>query len=381
MDIDLKKTGKFLIILLFALCGCYVLSRYGKMLAGIFLPFILARIIAQFLYPPANYLKNTFNIPKGLSCVFITLTFYAALFSFIYILLSHLASEIMGLTGYIEEFGKRLPSYMESARLFLEERIPFAEFSFLGSRIPADFFPKMLDVAGGKITEYISGFLPGIAAFVPKTIIFMAVTVLATCYFAADLKQINKFVLFQLPDRAKIFISECRKQFFSTVSKYFGAYLTIAAITFSELLAGFMLMGQEYAFLISALVTAVDILPLLGAGTVLVPWAAVQALLGERTKAFSLLALYVVITAVRQFAEPRILGSFIGLYPLTALFAIYAGGRLFGIAGLFIFPVAAIILKNLNDKNVISLYRNPPQDSGEKIFSARQKYKRFRKNN
>lgn len=380
MQVDVKKTEKILITAaLFALI-CYVLSRYGNIIAGIFMPFIVARIFAQFLYQPVEYLNSKSGVPKWAACIFVVLTFYAVVMAFAYIIVSRLINELKGLSGYLSVLGKNIPAYLESAKEFLKHILPSSGFLGGDTSNVADVFEKAFVTAGEALADYLAKALPAVAAFVPKAIIFAAVTVLATCYFAADLKKINRFILFQLPVRAKVFISECRKQFFDTVSKYFGAYLTLAAITFSVLFAGLMLIRREYAFLLALLITFVDILPIFGAGAVLIPWAGVEALAGNRADSLKILVLYIIVSAVRQIAEPKVLGSFTGLYPLLALFSIYAGVKLIGITGVFVFPVIAIVLKNLNDKNLINIYKVPPENDKEKVFCARQKYKRFRKN-
>ena len=113
------------------------------------------------------------------------------------------------------------------------------------------------------------------------------------------------------------------------------AYLILLGITFGELAAGAFLFGVPHPATAAAVVALVDLLPVLGTGIVLIPWAAVALLQGEVFLGAGLAVLYGVIALVRNLLEPKILGRQMGLHPLAALVSIYVGGRLFGLLGLF----------------------------------------------
>ena len=128
------------------------------------------------------------------------------------------------------------------------------------------------------------------------------------------------------------------------------------AITFTELLIGFIVLRIKYAPLLAALIAVIDILPVLGTGTVLVPWAAGELLLGNTAAGMGLAVLYGTITLVRNFAEPKIIGKQIGINPIFTLIAMFVGIKLLGIAGIFILPVTLIV--------VIEYYKNDRAEDG-----------------
>ena len=105
---------------------------------------------------------------------------------------------------------------------------------------------------------------------------------------------------------------------------------------------GFSLLRVRYAFLFALLISAVDILPILGVGTILLPWAGGAFLLGDPKRALGLMILWGVITLVRQIVEPRLIGESFGLHPLVSLFVLYGGVKLFGMLGVFVAPAAAV---------------------------------------
>ena len=99
--------------------------------------------------------------------------------------------------------------------------------------------------------------------------------------------------------------------------------------------------------IVAAIIAIADALPVIGAGAALIQWAAVSLLRGDYYRGIGLAIVYVVVLIVRQFVEPKVLGGVSGLHPLAALAAMYCGLKLFGVAGLFVFPFAAIIAGEL----------------------------------
>ena len=125
---------------------------------------------------------------------------------------------------------------------------------------------------------------------------------------------------------------------------YLKAYLILLAITFGELLAAFLLLRVRFAITLALLIALLDALPVLGVGTVLIPWGAVELFTGDWKRGAILLVLWLAMTLFRQFIEPRIVGAKLGLHPLAALCAVWVGAKLLGLWGLFLAPVGAILL-------------------------------------
>ena len=102
-----------------------------------------------------------------------------------------------------------------------------------------------------------------------------------------------------------------------TLLKFARAYAILLGLTFVELSIGLSLLGIKNAILIALGTAVVDILPVLGTGTILIPWALYQLFSGSVGQGIGLLAIYGIITVVRQALEPRVVGRQIGLYPLA----------------------------------------------------------------
>ena len=133
-------------------------------------------------------------------------------------------------------------------------------------------------------------------------------------------------------------------------------YLTIMFITFIELAIGLTVLRVNNSVLLAVLISLIDILPVLGTGTVLIPWSLISLIMGDTFLGIGLIILYMIILIVRNIIEPKFIGKRIGLKPLVTLISMYLGLQLAGVVGMFIFPLAMAFLKNLHDTGVVKIW-------------------------
>ncbi len=129
------------------------------------------------------------------------------------------------------------------------------------------------------------------------------------------------------------------------------AQLKLSSVTFAIVLGGFFLLGIRQKLLMALLTALVDAVPLLGTGTILLPWALVSAVSGEPVRAVGLLGIYVTALLTRSALEPKLLGRQLGLDPLAALAALYVGYRLWGFGGMIIAPILTVTARELCRKD------------------------------
>ena len=168
-------------------------------------------------------------------------------------------------------------------------------------------------------------------------ILRIVLTVISTFFISMDFDRIVCFLKRLLPEKA---IGPIREKLFQSLKIFLRSYCLIFLITFSELSAGLFILRIPYAVWIGLLVAVVDIMPVLGTGLVLLPWAVIAAFMGNFPLAAGMVLLYILMTAVRNIVEPRLVGCQIGLHPLATLISMFVGMQLFGIIGLFVLPVA-----------------------------------------
>jgi sporulation integral membrane protein YtvI len=177
-------------------------------------------------------------------------------------------------------------------------------------------------------------------------LIFVLVSVISAFYFSVDLKKINESVMSPLSEKWQKRLVGVKDIILDTVVKYLRSYFIIMLITFSILIIGFLILGVKYYFVLSALFAAIDILPVLGVGTMLIPWGIFSLATGNFKLGMGLLVLYAVIIITRQILEPKIIGVSLGIHPLLTLFSMYLGFTLFGIGGMILAPLVTLIIKS-----------------------------------
>jgi predicted PurR-regulated permease PerM len=122
------------------------------------------------------------------------------------------------------------------------------------------------------------------------------------------------------------------------------------AVTFAIVLVGLLVLRVEFALLLAIVIAALDILPVFGVGTVLVPWSVFQMLFGNLSLGIGLFVLFVIHEIVRQVIEPRIVGKSLGIHPIITLLLLYAGYSLFGVLGLILLPVFTVLIDVFSNK-------------------------------
>lgn len=191
----------------------------------------------------------------------------------------------------------------------------------------------------------------------PLYLISVIFTIVLSVFISLEYDYITAFIKKQLPDKFNSTFEGARKFVIYTLWKMIKSYIVIMAITFFELFIGLSILKVRYALPIAAIVAFLDIMPVIGTGGILIPWAIVVLILENYYLGFGLLILYFLVTIIRNIIEPRIIGQQIGLHPIITITAMYAGLRLFGFGGFIIAPVVAITVKYLNDTGKIHLFK------------------------
>ncbi len=140
-------------------------------------------------------------------------------------------------------------------------------------------------------------------------------------------------------------------------------------MTYVLTLVGLFIIGIEHAFAIAFLVTLVDLLPILGVGSFLVPWAIYHAFIGNWFIAIGLVVLFLVITVIRRIIEPKVLGDAVGISALAALISLYVGFELVGVIGLFMGPVVVLVFQAMQKEGLLNIKIR--LDEGEKAADNR----------
>lgn len=350
--IDWNRTAAVFICLVGGTVFVYLLFKYALAPA---MPFLLAWVTALAIRPAAAYVSRRTKIPLRIVSAFLMLVVLALVGILIFALSSRLIYELRALvnrlgsdTGLVEGIIRRIADFFNN----LTDKIPLLRGLSEDEQLE-EIWGRLSDIASGMLEDFllrISAFVPAAITYIlrslPNVLLFVVVSIISAFYFALDLQKVHKAVLDALPPRWARGMQNLRQSVSGTIIKYLRAYLLLMVITFFQLFIGFMILEIDYAFILALIIAVIDILPVLGVGTVLVPWGIVLMIGGNYYVGFGLLIIFAIITVVRQFAEPKIVGGSLGLHPIITLVAIYAGFKLFGVLGMVAGPMVALIAKS-----------------------------------
>lgn len=339
--------------------GVYVGAKY---VLGAFLPFILAWGFAFLVRPAACTLSRRLHLPNRLATVLLVVVFWAALFFVLWLICGKLLGELRSFLLYIQQnphvytdFLGRIEGWIAASRRWLPSGTTVGSEGSLESYL-SSALPGLI----GRALQLVSSLAGRVLLSLPGILLFLLVTVIASVYASLELPRINRAVLSLLPPSLRDKARQARENLFFALGRYARSYLALMGLTFLLLLAGFWVIRVRYAFLLAAIFAVVDLLPILGVGTVLVPWGLFCLASGQGRLGVSLLVLYAVVAVIRQLAEPKLVGESLGVPPLLMLIYLYAGLTLFGLWGVILAPLAALLTRSFLSGGLEKIIKNAP---------------------
>lgn len=382
MNPKVAKRRDFLIDLVYVMAIIGLVYVFFKYCFSIAAPFLLSFFFAVILQRPLGWLdKKTKNKMHSFWSIVLVLLCVAIILGPVISVIAALFREIGNFISFLGEQLNDLPTFLVTLQNEILKAIKFLPDSiytsvsesitqFFGNLIN-DFDVSKLGINMSSITSGLSNGISGVYSVVkniPSILISVVIGIIAWILFTKDYKKVVKFIKLQLPDKHKNLLSETKKIFSSTILKMCRAYGLIMFITFCENFLGLTIlnligvMKNSYVFVIAICIAVFDILPVAGSGGILIPWSLIALVSGNVGQCVGLLILYAVITVIRQYIEPKIVGDSLGVNPLVTLAGLYFGLKLFGFMGMFIVPICVMTLKAFNDAGRIHLYTPPERN-------------------
>lgn len=323
-----------------AVLGLWVGARY---LLPLFLPFLLGTGLALLAEPLVRLLSGRLRLPRALAAGLGVAAAFAGMTVLIAMVLGILVRELGALAGV-------LPDLTQTARsgvILLRDRL-----LQLADQSPQSLQPMLRDSVGRffsggtALLDRVFGYgltLAGtVLGHVPQGALTLGTGVVSGFMISAKLPRIRRWLARHLPVERLRPLVEALARLRRALGGWILAQIKLAGVTLGILLAGLLILRVPYAPLWAAGICLLDALPVLGTGTVLLPWALVAFLQADRARGVGLLGIYAVITLTRSVLEPRLVGKQLGLDPLVTLFSLYAGYRIWGLMGMILAPLAAV---------------------------------------
>ena len=331
--------------------GGYICVKY---LFPIALPFLIGWAVAFLSRPLSHRLSRRLHLPERPLRAFFALLFTVGALSLLGFFLFRVLSEAIRLTRDLtasETFSRLLVALLAPlGRLFPDGSLGGFE----------EGIQNALSSVLSTLASSVASLFGKVAGAIPQLLLFLLVSVISTVYFSLDLERINQKTLSLLPSRVGGWLIRFKDGFLKTTVRYLYCYLTLGAITFGIMTLAFVLFRVEYALALALLVALLDALPVIGVGTVLVPWGVVRLCVGDTRLGISLLVLFVLHAVLRQFIEPKIIGDSLGISPILSLILLYVSYRIFGLFGVVLIPLFTVILRVLSDGKGSILEKHKP---------------------
>lgn len=358
----------FVILLAIAIYLC----RYAL---PVLLPFVVALLVALLLKPVIQFLHEKCHVHKGVASTVIVLLFYAL----IGFLLTLLCIKIIAMAKtfflalpatYSNTIQPWLMKMFDALQEFASKLNPQAAAAY---DVIASNVTQTLGETISVLSKTVVGGVTSLTFRTPKLLLDVLIAIIATVFIAVDWSLLGKFISKQLSEKSLMLVEKTRTHLGRTLGRYIRSYALIMLITFCELALGLTIVGVKNQLLIAAIVAVFDILPVVGSGTVLIPWTIMSIIQGDYLRALGLGLVYVVIVVVRNIIEPKIVGQHVGLHPIITLTGMVLGVYVFGGIGLLGLPVTLALIKSLNDEGVIHLYDNSVSLTGASKGASRSK--------
>ena len=319
-----------------------------KYLLPLLSPFLLGALLALAAEPMVGFLCRRLHMPRVVSTAISVSMAFCFLALLLLMLCAFALRQLKNLAGI-------LPDLETAARTGLA--LVQTRLLDLAARAPKGIRPLLEDNVRtlladsgnllGKLTAWLLGLAGSILAHVPDSALGLGTAILSAFLISAKLPQIRKWLLRRIPRQQLRSALDSARRMRKVLGRWLLAQGKLMSITFAIVAAGLTLLRIPSGMLWAVLVALVDALPILGTGTVLVPWSVVCFLQGDTPRALGILGIYITAALTRSMLEPKLLGKHLGLDPLVTLIALYIGYRLWGVGGMILAPLLTVAVLQL----------------------------------
>lgn len=370
-NLDKETLLKYLLIasLILVILGVFVIF-FGHALPlletvvlylGVLLaPFAIAWLTAVFTHPMNKWLIQRLHLPASLAVLINELLLLGVLSLLVFLLFSVSADILSNIAHYItnlDQYAGELSAMVNA----LFERLGL-DFSTVDV-----YLDRWRDNVAGFVSQGMN-FVIAFAKSTPGMMVLFFVSLVAVFYWCRDEEKVRNVLCNAFPMRMREHARETYDNISTVIGGYIRAWALLVTISTVLCMTGFAILGVESPIAMGLFAGILDIIPVLGPGTVIVPWGIWSMATGRVGFGVGLLVLYGIVSATRYILEPKVIGDRVGLHPLAAMAAIFIGMKLFGIIGLILGPIVLAVLMTFYRTNRQSKIISPsePKRQGKK---------------
>lgn len=348
MIIDMSywtRVLKRILYVILILIGLYLAFK----LAIFYMPFLIAFIISLMIEPAIRFIMKKLKLTRKTSSIII----------FVAVSIIILGSVIWGIIALFSEASNLLQGlngYVEKAYILFQDFTN--QFDFNKIHLPNEIISIWQNSTGGllnTLSNWVRNGLTGllnVVTSIPTIAIYFVITIMALYLICVDKVYILDQIEHHFPKKWVFKLGTHIRELTKTLGGYLKAEATLILVSFIISLVGLYILkfakfNIEFPLLMALFIGFVDALPILGSGTVMVPWAIICGLNGDLKLGIAIIVLYTLMSIIRQFLEPKLVSKHIGTHPIFTLIAMYTGFKFIGILGMLIGPIVLIIIKNV----------------------------------
>ncbi|MDR2168159.1 MAG: sporulation integral membrane protein YtvI [Clostridiales bacterium] len=326
------------IVLLLVVAGFVFAAVF---LMGLIGPFVAGFIISLILNPLVGLIERKWRIHRGIAAAVLILLVIGAIFAVGGWLVGRLLEQM---TALVQDIPQYIGGAQEAVTGFREglQR----NFGLTGIRIDFDaLFAGLLTF----ITGLLQGFIEGgnILTAIPGAIFKIILTIISAFFFIKDKELIKRNIYGLFPKKMQRRAGRVRESLLVALAGYVKGQLIIMTFVATICIIGLTIIGSKYSLLIGMGIALFDIIPVLGSGGILIPWAIYSFVSGNTGFGVGLLVIWGICFLTRQFLEPKIVGKRIGIHPIVLLISIYLGITIIGPIGILAGPLITLVIKSI----------------------------------
>ena len=322
---------------------------FWKYLLPVLMPFVIGFVIATIVQLPLGALKLQNRRANTLAAIAICIAFYGLMvwgmvfFSVtVFSEISTFAATVPDLIYYkvypvLYEIGDWVQKILEPIDMTLAQLVNEAAKTLLST----------LASYATSLSGWLVKILANSVVSIPGALITIIVTIVSSFYISADYSAVIAFLKRLIPSSSRNKVVQVVGYAEHAVVVYIKSYLILLVLNCAELYLGFWILNIPYKLGLSVGIALFDLMPILGVGGILMPWGTIALLMGNYKIGLGIWILYLVITAIRNVVEPRLVGKQIGLHPLATLVAMVVGLKLAGLPGMLLLPISLVAFTRL----------------------------------
>jgi len=319
-----------------------------------FLPLVIAIVISILIDPIVTYLERKLEFDRATLTIIVLAAIFCLVGYISLLIIARFTFELARFINYLPTQKNQFNALIDRAYLYVSDffaMVPEDVITYLKANLN-----QILSTISGSLTNLYS-FLVNKIGMVPNLLINLLVVIififLFSYFLTKDRDRIIHTIKSLFPEQLQEKVKSVQLELVFSFFRLIKAQIILVLISTIITIAGFYILKVEYALTLGIICGILDVMPLFGPSLIFIPWIIYLLIIGNVNLAIGLLILYIIILGSRQLLQAKIIGRNLGLDPLLTLLSIYLGIKLFGLKGLFVWPLVVVVVRALLHSGII----------------------------